>query len=36
MRISLAASERQERRIDAIVSYGMLILATAFALFPIL
>ena len=36
MRISLAASERKERRIDAIVSYGMLILATAFALFPIL
>ena len=36
MRISLAASERQERRIDAIVSYGMLILASAFALFPIL
>ena len=36
MRVSLAASERQERRIDAIVSYGMLILATAFALFPIL
>jgi multiple sugar transport system permease protein len=36
MRISLAASERHERRIDAIVSYGMLILATAFALFPIL
>jgi len=36
MRVSLAASERQERRIDAIVSYGMLILASAFALFPIL
>jgi len=36
MRLSLAASERQERRIDAIMSYGMLILATAFALFPIL
>jgi ABC-type glycerol-3-phosphate transport system permease component len=36
MRVSLAASERQERRIEAIVSYGMLILATAFALFPIL
>jgi multiple sugar transport system permease protein len=36
MSISPASSERQERRVDAVVSYGLLILATLFALFPIL
>jgi multiple sugar transport system permease protein len=36
MRISPASSERLERRTDAVVSYGLLILATLFALFPIL
>ncbi|HSB78986.1 MAG TPA: carbohydrate ABC transporter permease, partial [Candidatus Methylomirabilis sp.] len=35
MRVSLAASERQERRTDAIVSYSLLLLSTVFALFPI-
>ena len=35
MRASPAASERHERRIDAIVSYGLLLLSTIFALFPI-
>ena len=35
MRRSLAASERHERRIDAILSYSLLALSTIFALFPI-
>ena len=35
MRGSLAASERHERRIDAILSYSLLALSTIFALFPI-
>ena len=35
MKFSLAASVRHERRTDAIVSYGLLILSVIFALFPI-
>jgi multiple sugar transport system permease protein len=35
MRASPAASERHERRIDAILSYSLLALLTIFALFPI-
>jgi multiple sugar transport system permease protein len=35
MRASLAASERHERRNDAIVSYSLLVLSSIFALFPI-
>lgn len=35
MKFSLAASVRHERRTDAIVSYGLLILSIIFALFPI-
>lgn len=35
MSTSLAASERHERRTDAIVSYSLLLLSTVFALFPI-
>ena len=35
MRALPAASERHERRIDAIMSYGLLLLSTIFALFPI-
>lgn len=35
MKFSLAASVRHERRTDAIMSYGLLILSVIFALFPI-
>lgn len=35
MKRSAATSERQERRVDAIVAYGLLALSTIFALFPI-
>ncbi len=34
MKSAAASSERRERRVDAIVSYGLLVLATVFALFP--